>query len=79
MPSWISNPFSDNLTGVKLIGANLALWFNTGVQTLAQAPHDFGHDFRVWSSWAVSIVVGVLTAIKIRNDIRRNNEPNDDE
>lgn len=51
---------------LKTAGANIFGWWNVAFQSQVTVS---GESFRVWASFYIAIIVGILTAIKIIKDI----------
>lgn len=70
MPRWLSNPFDDNMIGVKIIAGNLVVWFNTFLQSTLFADTTAAGEFRAWTSWGFGVVISVFTIRKYLIDRR---------
>lgn len=49
---------------LKYLGGNLVATSSAVLQTV-----NSGEGFRTWSSWAIAVLVGVLTIVKLSKDI----------
>jgi len=53
---------------IKIAGANVVSWWNANFQLGTSFD---GESFRIWTSWAIALLVGILTVFKIIKDLRK--------